>query len=80
MTSIGVARISRHRTVEARNKSAIIALRLLAVPEVAERHAPCSDGLLTQFALPRGETSGLANCARTGDRGAVRGKLHSESQ
>ena len=65
--------LSHHLTVEARNKPAITALRLLtvlntgfknvgarhAVPEVAERRASCTDGLLTHFASPRGEKSGL---------------------
>ena len=54
-------------------KPAITALRLLAVlnvgfknvgarhavPEGAERRAPCTDGLLTHFASPRGEQGGL---------------------
>ena len=32
-----------------------------AVPEVAERRAPCPDGPLTHFASPPGEKSGLAS-------------------
>ena len=58
-----LARISHHLTVEVRKKPAITALRLLAVlhtgfknvgarhavPEVAERRASCTDGLLTHF-------------------------------
>ena len=58
-----LARISHHLTVEAPNKPAITALLLLAVlnvgfknvgarhavPEGAERCAPCTDGPLTHF-------------------------------
>ena len=68
---IDLARISHHLTVEARDKPAITALRLLAVLNVlfstlprAERRAPCTDGLLTHFASPRGEKSGLVGCLR----------------
>ena len=51
-------------------KGAITSLRLLAVLNVgfkyarmftklgAERHAPCTDGLLAHFAWPRGEKAG----------------------
>ena len=64
-----LARIAHHLTVEARNKPAITALRLLAVLNVGsstpalfkklgtERRAPCTDRLLTHFASPRGEKS-----------------------
>ena len=60
-----LTRISHHLTAEARNKPAIPTLRLLAVLNVlfkyaSERRAPCNDGLLTHFASPRGEESGLS--------------------
>ena len=56
-----------HLTAEARDKPATTSLRLLAVLNVllkyagslqglgAKRRAPCTDGLLTRFASPRGE-------------------------
>ena len=66
-----LVRISHRLTVEARNRPAITALRLLValnagfqyariVHELgAERGAPLTDGLLTHFASPRGEKSRL---------------------
>ena len=61
-----LARISHHLTAEARDKPVITSLHLLAVlnvrsstPPLVERHAPRTDGLLTHFASPRGEKSGL---------------------
>ena len=61
-----LTRISHHLTAEARDKAAIPSLRLLAVltvlsstPPPVERRAPRTDGLLTPFASPRGEKSGL---------------------
>ena len=54
--------ISHHLTSEARDKTAMTSLRLLAVLDVgsstparAERLAPRPDGPLTHFASPRGE-------------------------
>ena len=63
---VDLARISHHLTAEARDKPAITSLRLLAVlnvlsstPPLVKRRAPRTDGLLTHFASPRGEKSGL---------------------
>ena len=68
-----LARISHHLTAEARDKPVITSLHLLAVlnvrsstPPLVERHAPRTDGLLTHFASPRGEKSGLARQAADG--------------
>ena len=54
--------ISHHLTAEARDKTAMTSLRLLAVLDVlsstparAKRRAPRPDGPLTHFASPRGE-------------------------
>ena len=62
-----LARISRHLTAESSDKAAITLLRLLAVlnagsstPPLVKRRAPRTDGLLTHFASPRREKSGLA--------------------
>ena len=69
------ARVSHHRTVEARDKPAITSLRLLAVltvlseyaslveSKVVKRRAPRTDAPLTHFASPRGAKSGLAGVA-----------------
>ncbi len=69
---VALARISHHLTAEARDRSAITSLHLLAVLtvlskyaslvklKVAERRAPRTDAPLTHFVSPRGEKSGLA--------------------
>ena len=71
--SQALTRISRQLAVEAHDRPAITSFGLLAVlnvgfknvgarhavPEVAERRAPCTDGSLTHFAAPPGEECGL---------------------
>lgn len=68
-----LARTSHGPTAEARDKPTVPSLRLLTVlnglsntPPRAARPAPRTDGLLTYFASPRGEESGLAVIAPAG--------------
>ena len=80
MTTVYRACLSPHLTDEARDKTAMPSLRLLAVlnvpsstPPRAKRLAPRPGGLLTHFVSPRGEKGRLGGPTH-GSNGAQRGE------